>query len=193
MLWLLCGELKLECVFEISKVCHSAKCRVYTESGWTVRFDYCIPFHALLSFSLFTVFLLHSCSLVHIHSSWPLFSFIPSLFSRLALVFTALFIRLFHFQALFYLALPSFFSCTPLPDSPLLLFPLFNCFPFFPTLFFTMYSFSFLSYCLYAFLLFGQIGRPLELDTDGIWCILPSSFPEDFTFKCVSRILQPFC
>ncbi|ORX90877.1 putative DNA polymerase epsilon catalytic subunit A [Basidiobolus meristosporus CBS 931.73] len=28
-----------------------------------------------------------------------------------------------------------------------------------------------------------QIGRPLELDTDGIWCILPSTFPENFTFK----------
>jgi DNA polymerase epsilon subunit 1 len=27
-----------------------------------------------------------------------------------------------------------------------------------------------------------KIGRPLELDTDGIWCILPSSFPENFTF-----------
>jgi DNA polymerase epsilon subunit 1 len=27
-----------------------------------------------------------------------------------------------------------------------------------------------------------QIGRPLELDTDGIWCILPSSFPENFEF-----------
>lgn len=26
-----------------------------------------------------------------------------------------------------------------------------------------------------------QIGRPLELDTDGIWCILPGSFPENFT------------
>ena len=25
-----------------------------------------------------------------------------------------------------------------------------------------------------------QIGRPLELDTDGIWCCLPSSFPENF-------------
>lgn len=23
-----------------------------------------------------------------------------------------------------------------------------------------------------------QIGRPLELDTDGIWCILPASFPD---------------
>ncbi|KAF2862170.1 DNA polymeras-like protein epsilon [Piedraia hortae CBS 480.64] len=27
-----------------------------------------------------------------------------------------------------------------------------------------------------------RIGRPLELDTDGIWCILPKTFPEDFTF-----------
>lgn len=25
-----------------------------------------------------------------------------------------------------------------------------------------------------------QVGRPLELDTDGIWCILPKSFPENF-------------
>lgn len=28
-----------------------------------------------------------------------------------------------------------------------------------------------------------QVGRPLELDTDGIWCILPKSFPENFVFK----------
>jgi len=28
-----------------------------------------------------------------------------------------------------------------------------------------------------------RIGRPLELDTDGIWCILPGTFPENFTFK----------
>ncbi|RPA99229.1 DUF1744-domain-containing protein [Choiromyces venosus 120613-1] len=27
-----------------------------------------------------------------------------------------------------------------------------------------------------------QIGRPLELDTDGIWCILPGTFPENFAF-----------
>lgn len=26
-----------------------------------------------------------------------------------------------------------------------------------------------------------QVGRPLELDTDGIWCILPASFPEMVT------------
>lgn len=25
-----------------------------------------------------------------------------------------------------------------------------------------------------------KVGRPLELDTDGIWCILPASFPENF-------------
>jgi DNA polymerase epsilon subunit 1 len=28
-----------------------------------------------------------------------------------------------------------------------------------------------------------QVGRPLELDTDGIWCILPASFPQDVKFK----------
>ncbi|KAI9311051.1 hypothetical protein BX666DRAFT_2032324 [Dichotomocladium elegans] len=28
-----------------------------------------------------------------------------------------------------------------------------------------------------------RIGRPLELDTDGIWCILPKSFPETFSFN----------
>uniref|UniRef100_A0A2I3HYR2 DNA polymerase epsilon catalytic subunit n=1 Tax=Nomascus leucogenys TaxID=61853 RepID=A0A2I3HYR2_NOMLE len=31
--------------------------------------------------------------------------------------------------------------------------------------------------------LIEQIGRPLELDTDGIWCVLPNSFPENFVFK----------
>jgi DNA polymerase epsilon subunit 1 len=34
-----------------------------------------------------------------------------------------------------------------------------------------------------ARLLVEQIGRPLELDTDGIWCVLPKSFPDVFTFK----------
>jgi DNA polymerase epsilon subunit 1 len=28
-----------------------------------------------------------------------------------------------------------------------------------------------------------SVGRPLELDTDGIWCILPASFPENFKLK----------
>jgi DNA polymerase epsilon subunit 1 len=28
-----------------------------------------------------------------------------------------------------------------------------------------------------------QLGKPLELDTDGIWCCLPGSFPENYAFK----------
>ncbi|XP_053674267.1 DNA polymerase epsilon catalytic subunit 1 [Anopheles nili] len=28
-----------------------------------------------------------------------------------------------------------------------------------------------------------RVGRPLELDTDGIWCILPASFPQEFTIQ----------
>ncbi len=31
--------------------------------------------------------------------------------------------------------------------------------------------------------LIENIGRPLELDTDGIWCILPATFPENFVVK----------
>ncbi|OAL63040.1 DNA polymerase epsilon catalytic subunit A [Trichophyton rubrum] len=31
-----------------------------------------------------------------------------------------------------------------------------------------------------------RIGRPLELDTDGIWCMLPGTFPENFVFKLVN-------
>ncbi|KAI4373579.1 hypothetical protein MLD38_011693 [Melastoma candidum] len=34
-----------------------------------------------------------------------------------------------------------------------------------------------------ARLLVEKIGKPLELDTDGIWCVLPGSFPENFSFK----------
>ena len=34
-----------------------------------------------------------------------------------------------------------------------------------------------------ARMLVEQIGRPLELDTDGIWCILPQSFPDVFYFR----------
>jgi DNA polymerase epsilon subunit 1 len=34
-----------------------------------------------------------------------------------------------------------------------------------------------------ARMLVEQVGRPLEIDTDGIWCILPASFPRDFAFK----------
>lgn len=32
-----------------------------------------------------------------------------------------------------------------------------------------------------------QIGRPLELDTDGIWCILPKSFPENITINTTDK------
>lgn len=31
-----------------------------------------------------------------------------------------------------------------------------------------------------------EVGRPLELDTDGIWCMLPGIFPENFDFKLAS-------
>ena len=34
-----------------------------------------------------------------------------------------------------------------------------------------------------ARILVEQIGRPLELDTDGIWCILPGSFPDTYSFS----------
>lgn len=27
-----------------------------------------------------------------------------------------------------------------------------------------------------------HIGKPLELDTDGIWCLIPGTFPENITF-----------
>ena len=28
-----------------------------------------------------------------------------------------------------------------------------------------------------------KVGRPLELDTDGIWCVLPASFPENYVIN----------
>ncbi|CAM8878713.1 unnamed protein product [Rhodiola kirilowii] len=34
-----------------------------------------------------------------------------------------------------------------------------------------------------ARLLIEKVGKPLELDTDGIWCCLPGSFPENYTLK----------
>jgi DNA polymerase epsilon subunit 1 len=36
-----------------------------------------------------------------------------------------------------------------------------------------------------AQILVEQISWPLKLDTDGIWCILPKSFPDVCTFKTV--------
>uniref|UniRef100_A0A8C4T9X8 DNA polymerase epsilon catalytic subunit n=1 Tax=Erpetoichthys calabaricus TaxID=27687 RepID=A0A8C4T9X8_ERPCA len=35
--------------------------------------------------------------------------------------------------------------------------------------------------------LIEQIGRPLELDTDGIWCVLPNTFPENFVVKSTNE------
>ncbi|KAM9811154.1 DNA polymerase epsilon catalytic subunit A [Neosynchiropus ocellatus] len=35
--------------------------------------------------------------------------------------------------------------------------------------------------------LIEQIGRPLELDTDGIWCVLPNTFPENFVVKTTNE------
>jgi len=37
-----------------------------------------------------------------------------------------------------------------------------------------------------------QVGRPLELDTDGIWCILPHSFPDTFTFESTNPARSKF-
>jgi DNA polymerase epsilon subunit 1 len=37
-----------------------------------------------------------------------------------------------------------------------------------------------------------QIGRPLELDTDGIWCMLPGAFPENFKFQLKNGKSIPF-
>ncbi len=32
-------------------------------------------------------------------------------------------------------------------------------------------------------ILMDKIGKPLELDTDGIWTLLPQGFPENFELK----------
>ncbi|EMD36430.1 hypothetical protein CERSUDRAFT_66053 [Gelatoporia subvermispora B] len=37
-----------------------------------------------------------------------------------------------------------------------------------------------------------QIGRPLELDTDGIWCMLPGIFPENFNFNLANGKMLSF-
>ena len=37
-----------------------------------------------------------------------------------------------------------------------------------------------------ARILLEQLGVPLELDTDGVWCLLPQGFPEAFEFKLKS-------
>ncbi|GMM35450.1 DNA polymerase epsilon catalytic subunit [Saccharomycopsis crataegensis] len=42
--------------------------------------------------------------------------------------------------------------------------------------------------------LIERFGRPLELDTDGIWCIIPKSFPDEFdiTLKDGSKLGLPY-
>ena len=39
--------------------------------------------------------------------------------------------------------------------------------------------------------LVSQLGRPLELDTDGIWAALPGTFPENFKFKNKNGKVRP--
>ncbi|CAL55806.1 DNA polymerase epsilon, catalytic subunit A,C-terminal [Ostreococcus tauri] len=40
--------------------------------------------------------------------------------------------------------------------------------------------------------LVDDIGMPLELDTDGIWCCLPCEFPEDYTFTMKGEGKKPY-
>ncbi|KAH3704627.1 hypothetical protein DPMN_079686 [Dreissena polymorpha] len=40
-----------------------------------------------------------------------------------------------------------------------------------------------LSTCTEAVLTLYPYSRPLELDTDGIWCVLPATFPENYVLK----------
>jgi len=43
-----------------------------------------------------------------------------------------------------------------------------------------------------ARMLIDQFGIPLELDTDGVWCLLPKGFPEVFDFKLKNGKKVPF-
>ena len=68
-----------------------------------------------------------------------------------------------------------------------------------------MYTFAFSSLCVHVHFVMDpsalcstihtpiphvglHCSRPLELDTDGIWCVLPSSFPESFEVRTVAYI-----
>lgn len=37
-----------------------------------------------------------------------------------------------------------------------------------------------------------RVGRPLELDTDGIWCIMPATFPQEFTIHTTHEKKKKF-
>lgn len=43
-----------------------------------------------------------------------------------------------------------------------------------------------------ARVLVDQIGKPLELDTDGIWCLLPEGFPENYSFTMKNGKTEKF-
>merc|ERR1719320_376026 len=38
-----------------------------------------------------------------------------------------------------------------------------------------------------AHILCERLGRPLELDTDGIWTMLPGTFPEEYDLLCPGK------
>jgi DNA polymerase epsilon subunit 1 len=38
-----------------------------------------------------------------------------------------------------------------------------------------------------------KIGKPLELDTDGVWCCLPASFPETYEFRTNKPNKPTYC
>ena len=38
-----------------------------------------------------------------------------------------------------------------------------------------------------------QLGQPLELDTDGIWCALPATFPDTFEVGAASFLPLAQC
>ena len=48
-----------------------------------------------------------------------------------------------------------------------------------------------------AYNLCRRIGRPLELDTDGIWTCLPGTFPENYTFYTKNykkkKVVMEYC
>ena len=35
----------------------------------------------------------------------------------------------------------------------------------------------------YTHIMVLYVRRPLELDTDGIWCVMPATFPENYVIK----------
>ena len=123
---------------------------------------------SLFYFSLFGPYLL-LVSFIHSFSSSSSLYFFSSLY-------------LSNFFSSFYLSsfLPFIFLPSFLPSFP--------SSSFLPSLHPSIHPFS-----LLLFLQVEKVGRPLELDTDGIWCILPASFPQDFKFKLKVMIFHSNC